>query len=247
MVTTFWPSAASVEASMVDSRTTDASAMPGNTSRPDPHPRDHGQGQPDQQQPARPAELAAKRRRSRRAASLNSSSTSAISVTRSATADSTETSEPAERGGADDEARRGEEQRRGDPAPVERRGERAPDDDDHHDGRRGHHAPPFHSPTRPAVNQPGAIAQPSGTGPAPIGELSRDMSRLIRRVEIGFAARGVMSPRGLARPHIRSDVPLYSGAYQATVRRRFAYIGPRLPDLVDPGPKAEDPPLQPRE
>ena len=60
-VTTFWPSAASVEASIVESRTTDASAMPGKTSAADPDPGDHRERQPDEQQPARPAELVAER------------------------------------------------------------------------------------------------------------------------------------------------------------------------------------------
>ena len=91
-VTTFWPSAASVEASMVDSRTTDASAMPGNTSQPTPTPAIMVRGSP--MSSSRLGQPSSRRsaRRSRRAASLNSSSTSAISVTRSATADSTETS-----------------------------------------------------------------------------------------------------------------------------------------------------------
>ena len=90
--TTFWPSAASVEASIVDSRTTDASAMPGNTSQPTPTPATMVSGSPMSSSRLGQPSSRRRERRSRRAASLNSSRTSAISVMRSATADSTETS-----------------------------------------------------------------------------------------------------------------------------------------------------------
>ena len=77
---------------MVDSRTTDASAMPGNTSQPTPTPAIMVRGSPMSSSRLGQPSSRRSERRSRRAASLNSSSTSAISVTRSATADSTETS-----------------------------------------------------------------------------------------------------------------------------------------------------------
>jgi hypothetical protein len=90
--TTFWPRAASVEASIVDRRTTDASAMPGNTSAPTPAPTSIVSGSPIRRRRLGHPSWRRSERRSIRAASVNRSRTSATSATRSATTDSTEMS-----------------------------------------------------------------------------------------------------------------------------------------------------------
>ena len=91
-VTTRWPSAASVEHSIVERRKAEASAMPGNTSRPTPVPASIVSGRPMRRSRlGQPSSLRSERRSSR-AASLNSSRTSATSVTRSAADVSRETS-----------------------------------------------------------------------------------------------------------------------------------------------------------
>ena len=84
-VTTFCPSAASVAASMVDSRKTEPNAMPGNTSRPTPTPASNESGSPMSSRRTGHESSCRSDRRSRRIASLNSSNTSASSVILSAT------------------------------------------------------------------------------------------------------------------------------------------------------------------
>ncbi len=90
--TTRWPSAASVEQSMVERRNALARPMPGNRNQPAPKPITMVRGRPTSNN--RPGQRRSRRSdpRSRRAESLKSRNTRASSVTRSATALSRPTS-----------------------------------------------------------------------------------------------------------------------------------------------------------
>ncbi len=83
--TTRWPSAASVEQSIVDSRNAPANPIPGKISRPAPIPSSMVSGNPISNNRPGQATWLRSARRSIRAESLNSRSTRASSVTRCAT------------------------------------------------------------------------------------------------------------------------------------------------------------------